>query len=194
VPAPSPTAEALVRDGPDRFEVPGRLEVRTLLVDAAAAPDLVAAWCRRGAEHGLAIALAAQATGTGGSEAIQECAAARDTGSQGSRQSSPAGALRLELPSRLAADEPALLARSGVTVVVGPVENAGALLDLLGAAGVVWRRGSGDGDRFAFGAAREASRATTLKPGEPADFVVLGGTKGIDSTWVAGREVYRRGR
>jgi cytosine/adenosine deaminase-related metal-dependent hydrolase len=113
------------------------------------------------------------------------------------------------LPSRLEADEPSLLARSGVTVVVGPVENAGALLDLLGAAGVVWRRGSGDGDRFAFGAAREAGRVNALKPGEPADFVVLGsaggqdttgaggaggGTMAIDSTWVAGREVYRRGR
>lgn len=206
VPAPSPTAEALVRDGPDRFEVPGRLEVRTLLLDARGAPDLVAAWCRRSAERGLAIALAARATGTGGSDAIQACVAARGTVSQGSRQSSPAGALRLELPSRLEADEPALLARSGVTVVVGPIETAGALLDALGAAGVVWRRGSGEGDHFTIGAAREAVRATALEPGEPADFVVLGsaggqdaraaagGTMTIESTWVAGREVYRRGR
>jgi cytosine/adenosine deaminase-related metal-dependent hydrolase len=91
-------------------------------------------------------------------------------------------------------------------VVVGPIETAGALLDALGAAGVVWRRGSGEGDHFTIGAAREAVRATALEPGEPADFVVLGsaggkdaraaagGTMTIESTWVAGREVYRRGR
>jgi predicted amidohydrolase YtcJ len=193
VPAPSPAAEALLRDGPDRFEVPGRLESRTLLLDARCAPDLVATWCRRGAEKGLAIALTAPAKGTGGGDAIQACAAARGTGSQGPGQGSPFGPLRLELPSRLEADEPALLARSGVTVVVGPIEAEGALLDALGAAGVVWRRGSGDGDRFALGEARQAGRATALQAGEPADFVVLG-TEGIDSTWVGGRAVYRRGR
>jgi hypothetical protein len=185
VPAPSPAAEALLRDGPEPFEVPERLEARTLLVAAQEPPEALAPLCRRAAERGLAVAITAAGAGTGAAEAMRACAAARGAAS------SPAAGLRLELPARLDADEPALLKKNGVLVILGPAEDAAALVDGLRAAKVTWRRGSGDQDRFAFPA---ADAATGLEPGDPADFVVLGGQAVIDATWVAGREVYRRGR
>jgi hypothetical protein len=174
VPAPSPAAEALLHDGAEAFEVPGRLEARTLLFGATTPPETLASWCRRAAERGLSVAIAPVST----PDAIQACAAAP---------------LRLELPARLEAGEPALLARNHVLVVVGPAEGGTPLLDDLRAARVAWRRGSGDQDRFAFPA---ADAATALQAGDPADFVVLGagGQEVIDATWVGGREVYRRGR
>lgn len=56
VPAPSPAAEALLKEGPEHFEVPGRLEVRELLMSADAPQDTLASWCRRAAGRGVTIA------------------------------------------------------------------------------------------------------------------------------------------
>jgi hypothetical protein len=135
----------------------------------------------------VTIAIAAAPMQSGALDAIRACAAAwaaaRATGSP--------PALRLELPARLGGDEPASLAASGVLVVVGPDEGAAALVEALQGAKVPWRRGSGDRDRFA---PLPADAATTLEPGDPADFAIAGAQAAIDAVWVSGREVYRRGR
>jgi hypothetical protein len=187
VPAPSPAAEALLQEGPERFEVPGRLEARTLLMGADTPAETLASLCRRATGRGVTIAIAAAPMQSGALDAIRACAAARAA----ALATGSAPALRLELPARLGGDEPASLAASGVLVVVGPDEGAAALVEALQGAKVPWRRGSGDRDRFA---PLPADAATTLEPGDPADFAIAGAQAAIDAVWVSGREVYRRGR
>lgn len=195
VPAPSAAAEALVAGGPESYPGGGRLEIRTLLLDAtgtgAATEESAAAgkgadpacgapagdgaaWARRGAAAGFDIAVTARD------------AAAVDTALEwlaGARRARAGTGARLVLGAAVGSADLAVdaLAGAGVEIVIeaGPAEvtAAAALAGGLRRAGIAVAAGTGaDGPlpaalrRFAAG-----PWTSTLAAGGPADFLVLPG-------------------
>ena len=207
VPAPSAAAEALVAAGPESHPGSGRLEIRTLLLDANGIDPAQgdAAWARRGAAAGFDIAVTALDT-TGIDTALAWLAEAR--------RARAATGVHLVLGAGFAFADLAIdaLVGTGVEVVIeaapADVDAAAALAGALRRAGIVVAAGTGADGPLPAAMRRHVAGpwTSTLAAGGPADFLVLPGDTGSFSSdpdraaplaplavRVGGVEVYRRG-
>ena len=213
VPAPSAAAEALVAAGPESYPGGGRLEIRTLLLDAAGTGTAPvtgtaaegAAWASRGAAAGFDIAVTARD--------ISEIDTALAWLAEARRARAGTGA-RLVLGAGFGFADLAIdaLVGTGVEVVIeaapADVDAVAALAGELRRAGIAVAAGTGADGPLPAAMRRYAAGpwTSTLAAGGPADFLILPGDAGSFSSdperaaplaplavRVGGIEVYRRG-